>query len=591
MKRRLHPSSMLSRSVRFFITFYLILFLIGLSVAIIISNLFTVERFSQQVEEYNDRILKLYIGQTDLSLRSLDHYITNILASNTDLAIINGDHDNASESDQVLAAIRFRGETASMLQQFYWLHSLYVSGPRQTRSCIVINGSLSINMQNELAQYMAGVTGREGWHAVSLDGRYYLLHPIRTGKIFLCPVVAINDLITQMELLDEEFSRQFLLVAREGNVVYGDRALLAEGVELDTMRQMPYVTGSNGEYTVVRERSSMSDLQAIVVYNHSALTSRMLEFRQIMLVIIIYIIGAGATMYLLMRRLILKPLQSLQKLSNEVLLGNLDSRLSTDASLEEFSATNRSINKMLDHIESLRMNVYEEQLRSQQLEIGKLQQQIKPHFLLNSFNLIYNMAQERDFEMIQAMCLNLSRYFRYRVNSGKHLVPLSEEIECVWNYLEIQKFRYAEEFDYRLEIEDAVVRAQVVPLMIQTFSENTILHALTSGKKLLLTIRAGIIGYGGSEALSIEITDTGKGYPQEVLRAFKQEGDAHTERFGVGIGNIKRRLQLVFSSQARLLLSNNPEDGGARTTIITPLVYADDSTMNGGSHAPVTGGR
>ena len=85
---------------------------------------------------------------------------------------------------------------------------------------------------------------------------------------------------------------------------------------------------------------------------------------------------------------------------------------------------------MLDHIQTLRVNIYEEQLENQQLEIEKLQQQIPTHFLLNAFNLIYNIAQFHDYELIMKISRNLADYFRYCINSDRGLVPLLEKIQC-----------------------------------------------------------------------------------------------------------------------------------------------------------------
>lgn len=569
-------------SIRFRIAFFLMLFLLILSLGVFVNNLIIIRQEQSLITEYNDRILKLYISQTDLNLSSLDNYITNVLASNENLPMFNGETARISESDQVIAARRFRNEITGMLQQFYWLHSFYISGSEQTRSFILFHGTLTYDFQRKVEKTIETMNGSEGWHAVEIGGSYYYLRPYRSGKILLCALVSMDNMMSQMELLDSGFSSQFLLVNHEGKIVYGEKPDDQVRIELDSAGTLPYTTGRNHEYTVIAEHSSVADLNAVVVCRHELLQRNLYVFRMVMMLAIIYILLAGIAMFVMMHRMVFRPLRELQKLSNEVLRGNFDYRLSVDSPFEEFSDTNRSVNKMLDNIEHLRMSVYEEQLRSQQMEIVKLQQEIKPHFLLNSFNLIYNMALEKDFAMIQEMCLCLSRYFRYRVHSGTNLVPLSDEIECVQSYLSIQRFRFPEDFDFSITVEPEAERAQVIPLMIQTFAENAIIHALKSSGHMTLTIQAGIIQYGGSKALSIEISDTGAGYPENILKAFKSGTEAEENGMGIGIPNIQRRLKLMFNTQARMLLSNDPVTGGAHTTIITPLIVLGESEGNGG---------
>lgn len=581
-KRTIHQIRIAWHSIQFRIAFYLMVFLLVLSMGVLASNILTMNQERQMVTEYNARILKLYISQTDLNLSSLDSYIQNVFASDENLPMFNGEAPGISTSDQILAIVRFRMDISGMLQQFYWLHSFYIHVPEQTRSFLHYKGTLTHDFQVKVGQYVQTLSGTEGWHAAKIGDDYYYLHPYRSGKVMLCALVSMENMLSQMELLDEEFSRQFLLMNQKGEILYGDAPEEIQGLLLNTQENAPYVAGRWNQYTIISEPSSIADLNAVVACPHVERQRSLQMFRMIMLIVLAYILLAGAFMFLLMHKTVFQPLKDLQKLSNEILRGNFNYRLSTNSPYEEFSDTNRSINKMLDRIEHLRVSVYEEQLRSQQMEISKLQQEIKPHFLLNSLNLVYNMALEKDYEMIKAMCLSLSRYFRYRIHSERNLVPLSEEVDCVRSYLSIQQFRFPDDFDFVIDIEPEANDAQVVPLMIQTFAENSILHALKSTAHIFLKVQATIIQYGGSKALNIEISDTGSGYPEQVLKDIKKESEGQSVALGIGISNIQRRLKLVFSSQARLLLSNDPATGGAHTTIITPLILTGKSTSKGG---------
>ncbi len=560
-------------SVRFRITIILCVFLLIMSALFINYNYYAIHKFQKQIEEYNYRILTQYMGQIDINMGVLDNYLSSVLIENEDLWVINGEKANINKNDQILAAVRFTQNVSKSLQQYYWLHSLSVIKDGSIALEIAVQGTLTTEFKRELLDYVQNLipeSKSDNWKTVMLGGHYYVIHIFHSGQAYVCAVAAIDDLMVPMELLDKEYSERFFLVSQKNEIVYMS-AVTPPEVTIDSSRTEPYVTGEKEQFGIIQRNSEKSDLQAVVLYKRNVVQSSLAGLNQILFIIVICVVLIGAVVYGMLKKMLLNPLKKLQYISNDILLGNLESRLSTDETVEEFSDTYRSINKMLDRIHTLRINIYEEQFANQQLEIEKLQQQIKPHFLLNSFNLIYSMAQEKDYDLIQQMSLSLSRYFRYRVNIGNNLVPLQEEIECVKNYLNIQKFRYEDDFEYDIKIEDGCDKAMVVPLMIQTFAENSIVHAIHIGEKLMFSVTIYRIKYGSTESLCIEIEDTGKGYPEEIINAFKR-GDQRSEKLGIGINNVRRRLQLIYGNQARILLSNSLETGGARIKIITPIV-------------------
>ena len=76
---------------------------------------------------------------------------------------------------------------------------------------------------------------------------------------------------------------------------------------------------------------------------------------------------------------------------------------------------------MADRIQDLKIEVYEKELDRKQMELSNLQLQIRPHFLLNTFNLIYTLAQRGQEKDVQQVILYLSDYFRYLFRSGRNL--------------------------------------------------------------------------------------------------------------------------------------------------------------------------
>ena len=156
----------------------------------------------------------------------------------------------------------------------------------------------------------------------------------------------------------------------------------------------------------------------------------------------------------------------------------------------EFQRINRHFNHMMDEVRDLKISVYEEKLKAQAIRSSFLAHQIRPHFILNTLNILYSYEPE-EFPLIQKMILYLSKYFRYVVNAGSDFVTLGHELEHIRNYFEIQQARFKRTFRAEVSWESEVSGCFVPPLLIQTFAENAIKHAFTPGEiiEILVTAR------------------------------------------------------------------------------------------------------
>ena len=117
-------------------------------------------------------------------------------------------------------------------------------------------------------------------------------------------------------------------------------------------------------------------------------------------------------LYALIQHLLLHPLRVLNQAQKRLRNGDLDCRITEKANSIEYEHSFQSFNKMADRIQDLKIEVYEKELDRKQMELSNLQLQIRPHFLLNTFNLIYTLAQRGQEKDVQQVILYLSDYFR-----------------------------------------------------------------------------------------------------------------------------------------------------------------------------------
>ncbi|MCI8696425.1 MAG: histidine kinase [Lachnospiraceae bacterium] len=268
-----------------------------------------------------------------------------------------------------------------------------------------------------------------------------------------------------------------------------------------------------------------------------------------------------------LRRLILYPLYLLQKGMKQLEEENLDYRIEyrEKAESSEFQYIYDTFNQMAREIGLSR----EKDIKMYQAQLDNLRLQVNPHMLLNSFNMIYSLAQMRNFECIQEFSMYLVEYFRYVLKETDALVPLEKEMHFVESYTGIQKIRFPGAFTSVYKMEEGLEHAMVPPLLVQNFVENAMKYALIPGKciEVLINIRSE------NHRLLISVCDTGSGIKDEVLEKLRG-GQAYTDKRGqkhIGIWNCRRRMEVFYGGEARMdIVSGSGE--GTQIWLDLPLI-------------------
>ncbi|WP_188593070.1 sensor histidine kinase [Paenibacillus silvae] len=233
----------------------------------------------------------------------------------------------------------------------------------------------------------------------------------------------------------------------------------------------------------------------------------------------------------------------------------------------EFSFLSERFNSMVEKIQQLFEHVYLEQIHVREARLKQLQSQINPHFFYNCFSFITSMAKLKRVDAVVAMSHNLSRYYRYTTRQERDLVPLSEEIEFVTNYLEIQRMRM-ERIHYTLDLPEDMLRIEVSPLIVQPLVENAVIHGIEADAE------AGEIRVSGEQKdgrMLLIVEDDGQGMTQEEREALliKLAGTMDQE-MGCGLWNVNQRLQLKYGEKGGLHITES-DLGGVRVVLSWPV--------------------
>jgi two-component system LytT family sensor kinase len=210
----------------------------------------------------------------------------------------------------------------------------------------------------------------------------------------------------------------------------------------------------------------------------------------------------------------------------------------------------------LEQTETARLN---ELLSKAQLDA--LRQQIEPHFLFNTLNAIAGLVREGRNDAAVSMIAGLSDFLRRVLQeSTRQQVPLGEEIEFAQKYLDIQKVRFAERLQLSVDVPKELYSAQVPSLILQPMVENAVKHGIAK------RAQGGAIRIAASRRngmLTLSVRNDGPSLP----------ADWETNRSGIGISNVRTRLQSLYGDAFEWGMKNQ-DAGGVEASLSLPFVVA-----------------
>ena len=217
---------------------------------------------------------------------------------------------------------------------------------------------------------------------------------------------------------------------------------------------------------------------------------------------------------------------------------------------------------------ALRNRVEEEVLRKENAELMALQLQINPHFLYNTLQTMdfAILTGKADRQELSDVFHDLSGILKYALSSPQEPVTLADELKCLKRYVDIQRYRFGDQFVLYIEVEEALQRAQVFRMMLQPLVENSMIHGMNGLKERgYIWVRAEQRG----DRLLISVTDSGTGMTEEERRRLMETiNDANAR--SIGLTNLNRRLLLRYGGESELRISSVPFE---ETTIRFEIPY------------------
>ena len=301
----------------------------------------------------------------------------------------------------------------------------------------------------------------------------------------------------------------------------------------------------------------------------------------VLLVLVAFLIVLSISIYVIhyFRQYIQQPLESFQ---NHVSSYVQEKKNSRQHGFAELSQMEDAFGVLEEQVRALKIDVYEQKLSRTRTELEYLQNQIKPHFFVNCFSIIHGMAERRQYDRIQELCLILSGYVRYLLTGSFKKVPLSRELEQIGDFLNIQNIRFHTENSMDSDVDEDLLDCLIPPVTLLTFVENTVKHNKFKRDDLCVTVSAEEVISGNEHRLRMKVADNGIGLStealaksQELLAAIRKamlmdgpQPDNENNGEHIGLGNVYRRLLMFYGNRADMDIVSNTGIG----TVVTMTI-------------------
>ena len=507
------------------------------------------------IRNYQDS-LELYIDFWDNSFQSMNNELLSVIAtSNTDQS-----YHNVCKSEDEL---RFQTSLSSLnrrLTQIAWNHGndmlVFVYVPDKDVYIKSSNGIVPNEerkqLDNDIRSYIrtAEKKNEDNWEFLKSGDTDYFIQVYQLYNGYIGSIITWEELFEG--LLQDGQIMDIILLNDEYDLVNhytkdDQTDLSTETEEFDiSMKCLPYTIR-----IAITQKSLMHDKVYFVVLS-----------------VLTIIIGMGLLVFNICFHMkhLLGPLNRLKTAMEQFSHGDFGVRLKENQTSNEVNILFRTFNEMAEQIIHLQTEVLNKELSEERMKSNYLRIQIQPHFYTNILNLIYGMAQLRDYQSIQKLSMTTGKYFRYLLGEKGSLVKLKEEIDCVCNYFEIQKIRYGDNLEFHMNVEEDMREQMIMPLILQTFVGNSIKHNvnLVDILKVKVDIRKQ------EEKIHIVINDNGVGFPDAVLDRINRGENISEDGEHIGICNVKERLKLLYSDKGCVHISSRP--GESVVTVILPVI-------------------
>lgn len=424
------------------------------------------------------------------------------------------------------------------------------------------------------------------WQLDRIQGKNYysLIRPIHSLKEFDKKVGYIKltveiPSITNVKETSVDKMSTLIISDQNGRIIYHPESeqigknLAKEIVQLSHGNAISgkelMVTVDSQEYVTWYRKLENVNWMSFLIVPKSAFEKDIANMRR-MTIIISSIFAIGfIIIVLIISNKMTQRLRRLHAKATRIGRGVFDGRPNSNMNsgkLDEIAYLEKKFDQMSLNLQQLIHQNYVIELERREMEINFLQGQIDSHFLYNTLDAIKNEIDLDEKDNATKMVIALADLFRLSVSKGKSIISWNDEIMHARNYLDILSVRFDASYRIHWDIDTGLYNYYTLKIILQPILENAIKHGLKNGQ--------GDIWIDGkviNQEAVIHIVDNGVGMNQEQIDTIFNRTESSS---GVGIKNIRERIQMYFGSQYGINLKSSPGEG-TEVTLILPILESD----------------
>ncbi|WP_164462090.1 sensor histidine kinase [Bacillus sp. FJAT-42376] len=330
----------------------------------------------------------------------------------------------------------------------------------------------------------------------------------------------------------------------------GEKALLTDGSLFDAIRN----SGSSGneirvingvKYIINDHFNEKTGWKVVSILPYSNLVKEVNQVRLVTISLLAVSLLLSVIIAMLITKKIMGQLEMLRLVTEKMEKREEVRDIEFDQQ-DEIGTIGHRFVELYSRNQELTAKLYQSEVKEKEAELRALQSHINPHFLYNTLNSIYWMAEKSNAKTIAKMAISLSKIFKLTLNNGDPITTVKKEIEQVESYLLIQNIRFDNKIRYTIEMEEAILDKKMIKLVLQPLVENAVYHAFEPETE---QGHIEIKGWIEEGSMVFTIRDDGKGF------------DPLESTEGYALKNINDRLKLHYGEGYGLRIESEPGSG------------------------------
>lgn len=395
------------------------------------------------------------------------------------------------------------------------------------------------------------------YNTLTYENLGYLAINIRKNSLF-------SDISS---LCDSTFDTTYI-IDEKNNIVYHNGSAfpmeIVNNLDSSASYEKPIKIGDLSYLLYTKEVGTYPRWRVIGLLNYEQVTDRITDLYYIVLLISIILLILVIFISFYIAQHITVPIRTISCAMGILGEGKYPEKVAVTTHDELYDLI-IGFNNMVDNIKRLNTELITKQEEQKKYEVAiiksqldLLQSQINPHFIHNTLNTMNYMAQKAGAAELAQTITSFNALLRTSISQGNHLTTVVEEVENLYNYMNIQKQRYDIPIEFICSVPEEIRFGLVPKMILQPLVENALFHGIAPTRGGTITVSFS----HNDNNLYVHVSDTGAGISDEQLKLMLSGSMPNPKGYNnIGLTNVNERLILNYGTGSQLKIFSTLKKG------------------------------